>query len=73
MVANTEKRNFDPPSIYFSLLGVLSLLKYLCRLFEIVNITFKPGSTSNCIEVFTNMNEIAFPSTKKEQCYTHIM
>jgi hypothetical protein len=54
-------------------LCILAVLKYARRLFGIIDIKIKGGGVNDCTEVFTNIYDIAFPTTKKEQCSTHIL
>ena len=52
--------------------GCLAFLKYSRLLFNITNIDFVSGATSDCTEVFTNTYHIAFPHTKKLQYHVYI-
>ena len=53
-------------------MGVLAFLKNTQLLFNIINIQSKAGVVSDCTEVFTNIYDIAFPTSKKTQCAVHI-
>ena len=58
--------------VYFAI-GVVTLLKYIRRLFGIADFNFHGLIVSDHTPVFVNVFLIAFPESLPGQCYPHLL